>query len=248
MTNTSSSAQLLHPALSGSETISAPGNEIFDQIAWEASRLPGVEAALVSFDGGGHQYFKARHGITLARTTSDCDLCAQTLESDDVLWVEDALRNPRFAQSALVQGEPYVRFFAGAPIHSASGTRVGAVCIVAPRPKARDDVLVTALRDLARRASLATGPRDLTTRELRLQVDALSAEIENVWSLVGAMARVINRLAPEQMKAEAAEEWSARYDIDDLTGDDFSAASLASFWSRLNSLELDPPGSAADAA
>ena len=48
----------------------------------------------------------------------------------DLLIVEDALQDPRFAGHPLVQNEPHVRFYAGRAIRGPSGQPLGAICVM----------------------------------------------------------------------------------------------------------------------
>ena len=64
--------------------------------------------------------------------------------------VPDALQDPRFEANAQVVGDPYIRFYAGYPIESPSGERIGALCVFDPEPRADPEIDRVVLRELAR--------------------------------------------------------------------------------------------------
>ena len=41
----------------------------------------------------------------------------------------------RFAENPLVQNEPFIRFYAGAPLITSSGHRMGSLCIIDRKPR-----------------------------------------------------------------------------------------------------------------
>jgi signal transduction histidine kinase len=73
------------------------------------------------------------------------------------LEVRDASTDFRFKDNPAVTGPPNVRFYAGTPLISPEGYRLGTVCIVsnAPRPQGLTENEVAALKDLASMASTA---------------------------------------------------------------------------------------------
>ena len=76
----------------------------------------------MSFVDADRQWFKAKVGLEVDETHRDFAFCAHALETPDtVMEVEDAGRDPRFADNPLVLGDPGIRFYAGAPIVDARG-------------------------------------------------------------------------------------------------------------------------------
>jgi GAF domain-containing protein len=63
--------------------------------------------------------------------------------------VPDALADERFRDNPLVLGEPHIRFYAGYPVESPSGERIGALCVFDPEPRRADDVDTVLLREFA---------------------------------------------------------------------------------------------------
>ncbi|RYC28877.1 GGDEF and EAL domain-containing protein [Lichenibacterium minor] len=108
----------------------------FDHIVRLAVDIFDVPTALVSFVAEDQQFFKARVGFAACETSRDVSFCAHALMSDDVLVIPDARADERFATNPLVTGHPFIRFYAGAPVVTPTGHRLGSVCIIDTEPRA----------------------------------------------------------------------------------------------------------------
>ena len=71
---------------------------------------------------------------------------AQTLRQGAV-WREDLAT--QWPNHPWVKGPPHARFYCNAPIELSNGARLGALCVVGPEPRARDERLMADLADLA---------------------------------------------------------------------------------------------------
>jgi PAS domain S-box-containing protein len=67
----------------------------------------------------------------------------------ELVWVSDALADPRFATNPVVTGPVGLRFYAAAPLTLSDGTSLGALCVVDRQPRPFDPRLAGCLRDLA---------------------------------------------------------------------------------------------------
>lgn len=121
----------------------------FDRIVLLAKAVTRAETVLVSLTDADRQWFKAKSGIEVAEVPRDVAFCAHAILSPHVTWVEDARLDTRFADNPLVQGPPFVRFYAGAPIKLAADLRVGTVCALDPEPRSHDPLIDAAMRRLA---------------------------------------------------------------------------------------------------
>ncbi|MDP3768553.1 MAG: SpoIIE family protein phosphatase, partial [Dehalococcoidia bacterium] len=65
----------------------------------------------------------------------DIAFCDPTIRQSAVLVVPDATKDPRFRDNPVVTGEPGVRFYAGAPLISSDGYRLGSLCILDFEPR-----------------------------------------------------------------------------------------------------------------
>ncbi|HEY9217880.1 MAG TPA: ATP-binding protein, partial [Phenylobacterium sp.] len=71
------------------------------------------------------------------------------ISGDAPLWIPDADRWSMLKDHPLVVGEPYLKFYAGAPIRTADGRTVAALTVVDKAPRAYDASLAERLEDLA---------------------------------------------------------------------------------------------------
>lgn len=134
----------------------------FDDIVKLARQLCQVPIALVSLIDRDRQWFKACVGLNVTQTHRDLAFCAHAiLAPGELLVVQDARTDPRFAESPLVLGEPHIRFYAGAPIVSHDGQALGTVCVIDREPRTLDAQQVEALQALARQTALLLQLREL---------------------------------------------------------------------------------------
>lgn len=122
-------------ALVATGLLDTPPSEAFDQIARLAKDFFGVPIALISFVDSKRQWFKSRIGIEVAETPRGHSLCSRAIERSEVMVVEDALLDVRFADNPLVLGEPRIRFYAGAPLVLPSGHALGTICVIDREPR-----------------------------------------------------------------------------------------------------------------
>lgn len=121
-----------------------------DAVCSTAAALFCVPIAGVSLIAGDRPWFEARCGIAADATPRDVAFRTHATLSDDVLVVEDATADVRFADAASVTGEPHIRFYAGAPLILGSGVRLGTLYLIDSKPRSFSDEHRTRLQDLAR--------------------------------------------------------------------------------------------------
>ncbi|MES3099882.1 sensor histidine kinase [Sphingomonas faeni] len=106
-----------------------------DDIVAFAAELCDAPVALLSLVEEEYQRFLARTGFDLEQTPRSMSFCAHAMHHHEVMEVPDAQADPRFVDNPLVTGEPYVRFYAGAPLVSSEGVPLGALCVLANEPR-----------------------------------------------------------------------------------------------------------------
>ncbi len=123
--------------------------ERFDRLTRLARQLFGTQIALVSLVDAERQWFKSRQGLDACETGRDISFCGHAILGTDIFHIADARLDPRFAENPLVTGPPHIRFYAGAPLGTAEGYRIGTLCIIDDKPRQLTAPELQALRDLA---------------------------------------------------------------------------------------------------
>src|SRR5688572_27946933 len=98
------------------EVLDTPPEEDFDNIAELAAQLCEAPAAMISLVDRERVWAKARVGLEYSELPREAAFCSHAVLQPEVMVVEDALEDERFATAALAGGEARVRFYAGAPL------------------------------------------------------------------------------------------------------------------------------------
>jgi signal transduction histidine kinase len=150
------------------DVLGSTSEQAFDDIVLLATTLCDAPIALVSLVDRDRQWFKARIGLGVQETHRDFAFCGHAiLQPAQVLVVEDAALDPRFACSPLVLGPPYIRFYAGAPIVTDSGVALGTVCVIDTKTRQLSERQSLALQALARQTAALLEARLLSKQRTR---------------------------------------------------------------------------------
>ena len=94
-----------------------------------------MAVSLVTIVTADRQIVRAEVGTDLKETSRPDAFCDHLIRSDDVLVVRDAREDSRFAANPLVTGEPFFRFYAGAPLIYMRDIRLGGLCVLDTQPR-----------------------------------------------------------------------------------------------------------------
>lgn len=123
--------------------------ERFDRLTRIAKRLFAVPIALVSLIDENRQWFKSCVGLSVSETPRDISFCGHAILGDDIFIIPDAMADERFADNPLVLNDPYIRFYAGYPLSTPNGYKLGTLCIIDRQPRNFGKDEFEALADLA---------------------------------------------------------------------------------------------------
>jgi len=131
------------------DVLDAPPTEAFDRVTRIATRLFEVPVAMLNFIDKENQWCLSTCGIELDRTSLEVSFCVYAIEQEGVMVVPDAREDERFVDNALVTGQPYIRFYAGAPLTAPNGDRLGTLCLLDDEPRSFSQSDRDMLADLA---------------------------------------------------------------------------------------------------
>ena len=138
--------------------------QAYDDITTLAAYLCEVPIALISLVDESRQWFKSKLGLNRQETPRDVAFCAHAILQSEPLIVRDALKDTRFADSALVTRAPNIRFYAGFPLASPEGYTLGTLCAIDRKPRQLTAKQKTAMQALARQVMALLELRRVSTR------------------------------------------------------------------------------------
>lgn len=159
----------------------------YDDIAFIASAICGTPIALVTLMYHDRQWFKAAVGTDLKENKRELSFCSYAIAGEeDVMVVEDAQQDDRFKHNPLVQDDPNLVFYAGAPIVTKNGYSIGTVCVY--------DIIKKTLTDEQRKGLKILSEQVMGLLELRiqnLQLQMIKAQLENSNKSLETFAMVV---------------------------------------------------------
>ncbi|WIE75649.1 GAF domain-containing protein [Curtobacterium sp. MCSS17_007] len=125
--------------------VDAPADAALDRLVQHMTELFGTKGAAITFLPEGRQWSAASTWIPRGSQALQDSFCRSTVLRSGAMVIGDAWDpdRPRIARRGRI------RFYAGHPLESVDGTRIGAVCVFDPTPRREDTVELDLLRDFA---------------------------------------------------------------------------------------------------
>lgn len=173
-----------------------------------AVRVMATPIALVSIVTGDEQRFAAQVGLDgLKGTQRAVSFCTHAIECDTMMVVTDAGQDPRFRDNTLVNEMPGIQAYAGKPLETRPGLRVGTLCVIDLEARTFTD---DQLNDLERLAQIAA--EILNSNRAKQQ---LSGELDAIRKRAAALTFLAQRdgmtglFNASTFRVKAAEELEA---------------------------------------
>lgn len=135
-------------ALDATGLVGSAPEERFDRYTRLARRLFDVPTALISLVDRHRQWFKSIRGLEATETPRDVSFCGHAINADGLFVIENAIKDERFHDNPLVTDDPNIRFYAGCPIRTPDGHKIGTLCIVDSKPRQLSEADMETLRDI----------------------------------------------------------------------------------------------------
>ncbi|MDQ2104738.1 hybrid sensor histidine kinase/response regulator [Azospirillum isscasi] len=114
--------------------LDTPPEAAFDRLTRLGARHFRMPIVMVNLVDETRQWSKAGYGLETVVLTRRLSFCALTILDDAVLVVRDARTDERFADHEMVAGPPHLRFYAGAPLITPDGLRIGTFSLLDHQP------------------------------------------------------------------------------------------------------------------
>ncbi len=131
------------------EILDTPPDGAFDRVTELAARIFNVPISIVSIVDEDRIWFKSHYGIEAPQIDREVGLCASAILQEDLWVVNDAQVDPRTITNSLVAGELGLRFYAGVPLVTRDGYKLGTFNIIDFTPRELTDEETEMLRSFA---------------------------------------------------------------------------------------------------
>ena len=127
--------------------------ERFDHITREAVEKIHVPISTITILDKDREWFKSYQGLSKREGERAISFCGHALLTKNIFFVEDTLKDPRFADNPMVVGYPYIRFYGGiALVDHKTGQYIGVFCVKDTKPRTLTAEEVEIFIDLADQA------------------------------------------------------------------------------------------------
>jgi GAF domain-containing protein len=161
--------------------LDTPPDEALDRIVALAAALFDVPFAVVSIVDADRVCFTARHGVDLVQVERSTSLCDAAIRGDGPHIVPDTEIDPFARANPLVTGEFGLRFYAGVPLTTPDGYKLGTLCVMDTRTRTVTEQEIRVLAHLADRVVQEMEVR----RAARLRTSGVDTEHLDVSALLG---------------------------------------------------------------
>jgi len=115
-----------------------------------ASRIFDMPFSVMSLASSNSQILRVQMDDKTLELPRENSFCGYVLDSSEVLIVQNAIEDSRFAQNSIVRESMHIRFYAGVPLVGANGEVFGTLCVMDRKQREYDESKIAIHKDLAR--------------------------------------------------------------------------------------------------
>ncbi|MDA7521330.1 PAS domain S-box protein [Verrucomicrobia bacterium] len=170
--------------------LDAPSDEYLDNLTKFVGQICEVSAAMISLVGKDRQWAKSIYGNSIYEETArEMSFCEHAIGGDEIYEVNDTLEHDLFSENPLVTDAPQIRFYAGAPLITTAGYKIGTLCVLDTEPRQ--------LNSEQRDALCGMSHQIMHHLELRRKLDVLTKSQSQLSDLVDNTSDLIQSVSPE---------------------------------------------------
>ncbi len=162
------------------ELLDSPYEQEYNDIVELASQICNTPISLITLLDSERQWFKANVGLDVKQTDRNVAFCDHAIRGNHMMEVPDAWNDNRFVDNPLVTGEPRIRYYAGVPLVTERGYKLGTLCVIDSVPRNLQQEQSRMLNILARQV--------MKLFELRLNNKALKKYSNTQNTMMGILA------------------------------------------------------------
>jgi hypothetical protein len=219
-----------YESLESLKMLDTPANEQpFDRITKLMTKVFNTPVSLITLVADPSRvWFKSKVGPFGACVDRDGSWCNYVLvpSTPEILITEDASKDARLAHNPYVAGEPFIKFYAGAPLVGSHGERYGTLCIVDLKQRAFSAELYALLTNFA---ALAVEEIERNKPLFDIATDAMTNDVQRNRHLDMSLTAYTKGVVMVDVReagwpisyCNPSFEKSSGLELDDLAGEDF---------------------------
>ncbi len=145
--------------------------ELQNTVAY-ASKLCNAPYSSITLIDKDTQWIKVKKGINFDQTPRELAFCNQTIKGKQPLVIPDTKMDKRFSDHPHVTGKLKIRFYAGAPLITDEGHRIGTLCVMDHKPHILTIQQKLILKILSKHA--------ITIMEMKLNINRLDRSFVDI--------------------------------------------------------------------
>ena len=124
--------------------------QAYDDFTHLISTVCQAPIAFITMVDSERLWFKSKVGLDLTETPREHGFCAHTILQSNMLVVPDMTIDERFTDNILVTSDPFIKFYAGAPLITPDGHQIGSLCVIDYVPRELSSGQLAAIEALSR--------------------------------------------------------------------------------------------------
>lgn len=214
--------------LYGLRILDEQSEQEFNDVVELASQICNVPVSLISLLEVNRQWFKAAKGLDIKETPHEIAFCSYGISEEDGFFeITDTLYDARFNLNDAAASESHLRYYAGTPLVTSRGFKVGTLCVADVKPNRLNAHQIFALKVLSQQVTkmielkLANNKVENQNQHLQhenemqqLMLSIIAHDVRNpIAAIKGVMDFVATNNIPEADKQKLTGMYAEQLDV-----------------------------------